>query len=237
MKNTILPVHAVTGLQAVGWRKPRPGETGAQPIWPIAGGSSDNDDSGDDGDDDDAGDGDDDDDAGGDGKDDTDKDEEPDWKAKFEAQKRINRTLERRSKKDKAALDQLRGGKQPAKTDGKDDEPDPEKIRADARAEAQAEALRGRVLDKIEAKASKFADPEDAVAILMKNKDADEFIDDGKIDVEAIKDALEELAEKKPHLLAQGKRFQGGADGGARQSKPGRPKDLSEALARHYSGK
>ena len=33
-----LPRHARTGLLAVGWRKPRPGETGPQPIYPISGG-------------------------------------------------------------------------------------------------------------------------------------------------------------------------------------------------------
>ncbi|MFI7608792.1 hypothetical protein ACIBTV_27280 [Micromonospora sp. NPDC049366] len=34
-----LPIHARTGLAAIGWRKPRVGETGPQPIWPVMGGS------------------------------------------------------------------------------------------------------------------------------------------------------------------------------------------------------
>jgi hypothetical protein len=38
-----LPRHARTGLLAVGWRKPRPGETGPQPIFPILGGAPDGD--------------------------------------------------------------------------------------------------------------------------------------------------------------------------------------------------
>ncbi|CAL9592636.1 hypothetical protein SUDANB1_05256 [Streptomyces sp. enrichment culture] len=62
-----LPRHARTGLLAVGWRKPRRGETGPQPIWPILGGAPDdggNDDQDDDADDSDTDDGDDDQDDG-----------------------------------------------------------------------------------------------------------------------------------------------------------------------------
>lgn len=107
------------------------------------------------------------------------------------------------------------------------EKPDADRIRQEARAEAQAELLEGRVLDKIEAKAARlFADPDDAAALLMKGRDADEFLDDGKIDVEAIQDALEELLEKKPYLAAQGgRRFQGSADGGTR--KESRTKQLT----------
>lgn len=111
--------------------------------------------------------------------------------------------------------------------DDKGDKPDADRIRQEARAEAQAELLEGRVLDKIEAKAARlFADPDDAAALLMKGRDADEFLDDGKIDVEAIQDALDELLEKKPYLAAQGsRRFQGSADGGTR--KESRTKQLT----------
>lgn len=111
------------------------------------------------------------------------------------------------------------------------EQPDPEKLRAEAKAEARAEAMKERVLDKIEAKAAKlFADPEDAVALLGRR--ADEFVDDGKLDVEAIQDALDELLKKKPHLAAaaQGgpaKRFSGTGDGGARNGS-GRPAQLTE---------
>lgn len=101
------------------------------------------------------------------------------------------------------------------------DQPDPDEIRKQAKAEAAAEVLRDRVLDKVEAKAAKvFADPEDARALLASS--VDEFIDDGKVDVSAIEDALADLLKRKPHLGAQsGKRFNGSADGGARKgSKP-----------------
>lgn len=104
-----------------------------------------------------------------------------------------------------------------------DDQPDAEQIREQARREARAEAARERVVDKIEAKAAKsFADPEDAVAILLRSRKADDFLNGDAIDVEEIEDALEALLKNKPHLAAQGRRFQGGADGGARND-PAKP--------------
>jgi len=104
------------------------------------------------------------------------------------------------------------------KTPAKDDDaPDPAELREQAKAEARAEVLAERALDKIEAKAAKlFADPEDARALLAGR--VDEFVDAGKVDVEAIEEALTELLSKKPHLAAaKAPRFQGGADGGARK--------------------
>lgn len=100
--------------------------------------------------------------------------------------------------------------------DKNDDQPDPDEIRKQAKAEAVAEVLRDRALDKVETKAAKlFADPEDARALLASR--VDEFVDDGKVDLDAIAEALEDLLKKKPHLAAAtAKRFQGSADGGAR---------------------
>lgn len=111
--------------------------------------------------------------------------------------------------------------------DGDDDGPTADEIREQARTEARAEALKERVTDKIEAKASKaFADAEDAVAILLRTHEPDDFLDGDKIDVEAIQDALDELLEKKPHLAAQGgPRFKGKPDGGTR--KAARPAQLT----------
>ena len=37
MLDTTLPIHVLTGVQAIGWRKARRGETGPQPIWPRGG--------------------------------------------------------------------------------------------------------------------------------------------------------------------------------------------------------
>lgn len=125
-----------------------------------------------------------------------------------------------------------------------DNQPDLDQIREQARTEARTEALKERVVDKIEAKAARaFADAEDAVAILLRSHDADDFLDDGKIDVEAIQDALDELLEKKPHLAVQdGKRFKGSPDGGTRKAaRPGQltrddlkrmsPKEITKAKA------
>lgn len=108
----------------------------------------------------------------------------------------------------------------------KDDQPDLAKLREQAKAEAAAEVLRDRALDKIETKAAKlFADPEDARALLAAS--VDDFIDGGKLDVDAIEAALTELLAKKPHLAAQGgRRFEGSADGGARNGKT-KPSQLS----------
>lgn len=243
MTDTTLPIHVASGDRAVGWRKARRGETGPQPIWPIRGGSGDGDEAGEASDDkatdvDVAAD------QGDDTKGDADA-SEVDWQAKakeleskFAAQQRINRTLERRTKADKNRIEELEGTKKPAATDTKADaEVDVEKIRAEARAEAAKEALQERVLDKIELKAAKdFADPADAVAMLMRVHKVDDFLDDGKPDVEAIQDALKELLEKKPYLgaAAQGgkNRFQGSAEGGAKPTKPARPKSLDEAVRR-----
>lgn len=98
-------------------------------------------------------------------------------------------------------------------------EPNPgdlEAIRDQIRADARAEVLRDRALDKIEAKAAgRFKDPEDALLRLGKN--VDDYISDGKIDLDAIEDALVDLLERRPDFgIAQGepKRFKGTADSG-----------------------
>jgi len=102
-----------------------------------------------------------------------------------------------------------------------DDQQDPAELRKQIQAEARAEVLNERALDKVEAKAAKlFADPEDARALLASR--VEDFVDDGQVDTDAIEEALAGLLKKKPHLAAAtAKRFQGGADGGARKgSKP-----------------
>jgi hypothetical protein len=131
-------------------------------------------------------------------------------KAKRRADIERRETAEAEAKAAKAELAKLKGGDKPPEVDEK-------AIRETARKEAQAEVLRDRVLDRIETKAAKlFADPEDARALLASK--ADDFIDDGQIDSDAIVKALADLLKKKPHLGAQGgKRFEGSADGGARK--------------------
>jgi hypothetical protein len=112
-----------------------------------------------------------------------------------------------------------------------DDKVDIDALRKQARDEAKAEVLRDRTLDKIEAKAAgRFKDPEDALLRLGRN--VDDFIDDGKIDLDAIEDALADLLEKRPDFgVTQGepKRFKGAADGGARGS-AGKPQVTEQEL-------
>lgn len=196
-------------------------------IWPIMGGDSTHDGAADD-QDDDAGD------EGDDGK--------VDWEAKFKQQLTINRSLERRGKKDLARIKQLEGTAGDAGAakddDSKNDKVDVDKIRSEAKAAAEAEVLKDRVKDKIEAKATAFKNPAHAVAILMQEKTHEDFLDaENKLDIGEITDALKKLGEDSPNLLAQGGRFQGGGDGGARKEKATRPKTLGDAISRHYQDK
>lgn len=99
------------------------------------------------------------------------------------------------------------------KTKDGGDAPDPEQIRREARAEVERETTRERLLDKIEAKARKFADPADAAALLLRESEADDFLDGTRIDGDAIEEALDELLERKPYLAAR-------TDEPARKPKP-----------------
>lgn len=100
--------------------------------------------------------------------------------------------------------------------EGDDDKPDLDALRQQARDEARSESLRERALDKLEVKAARlFQNPDDARAFLADK--VDEFLDDGKVDVEAITDALDDLLKERPYLgVTQGdtKRFKGTGDGG-----------------------
>jgi hypothetical protein len=107
--------------------------------------------------------------------------------------------------------------------------PDPDELRKQLRAEAQAEVLRERALDKAEVMAASagFAKPEDARLFLA--SDAAEYISDGQLDTDAIRDAVADLAKARPYLLA-GKtpRFAGPADHGPRG---GLEKSLDQQIA------
>jgi hypothetical protein len=225
MDTRTLPRHSRLGVQAVGWRKPRPGEVGAQPIWPILGAAED--DSDDDGQNEDAGDADDQaDDSDGD---EDDKPEGADQlgdagKKALDAIKARARTERERRKAAEQELATLKAAQKPKPKDGSDQvdaAPDVEEIRREAQAEARSEALRERALDRLEAKAARrFADPEDARAFLSGH--VEEFIDGDRVDNEAIAEALDELLQKRPYLgseqaAMQQKRFKDSGDGGARQ--------------------
>lgn len=194
-----LPVHPFTGLTALGLRR-----NGA-PIWPVRGGAPDDDDSGDA-----------DDDGADDDAEDDDQDGDPDKLG--DPGKRALESMKAQVKKSRAALRPWSalarelGVKTPADikalVDGKakdgKDAPDAEQIRREARAEVERETVRDRVLDKIEAKARKFADPADAAALLLREGEVDDFLDGSRIDAAAIQDALDDLLERKPYLAAAG---------------------------------
>jgi hypothetical protein len=75
----------------------------------------------------------------------------------------------------------------------------------------------------------KLADPADALAFI--DPKSIEVNDSGEVDAEAVAAAITDLLSKKPHLAAQGKRFQGSGDGGARPSTPKRAASIEEAIA------
>ena len=94
-----------------------------------------------------------------------------------------------------------------------------EKAREEAASEvkkAAAEELRAERLNAAIAReaAKDFADVDDAIRLL--DADDDElFDDDGKVQTDALKTALDDLLERKPHLKADaGRPGGGGADGG-----------------------
>lgn len=195
-----LPTHPRTGLAAIGWRR------NGDPIWPVVGAADDDDQDGQGQQDDDADAGSDDDGGGDDSGDDAKLGD-----AGKRAIDRMKQQLREEKRRRREAEERAAKANKP-KEDG--DKPDLEEIRRQAREEAAAEALKERVMDKIEAKARKFVDPEDAAALLMRGRDIEEFIDGGKVDAEAIAEALEELAEKKPHLLARNGSSGGSFDSG-----------------------
>ncbi|MDX3689942.1 hypothetical protein PV726_06240 [Streptomyces europaeiscabiei] len=225
-----LPVHPLTGLTAVGWRKARTGEDESEPypIWPILGGAPDDDDDQDDSDDaqddggtDDGGDDSQDDDKGDGGSDD---DADPDGADQLgDKGKRALASMKGkwRSERDKRReLEQ-----QLAAKDGADEA---EQARRQATSEAEARANQRILKAEIRAVAKgRLNDPKDALTFL--DLSTFEVGEDGEIDTGEIEDAIDDLLKNKPYLAAAtAKRFQGSGDGGAAR-KASRPKQLTRA--------
>jgi hypothetical protein len=221
MHDRTLPRHARTGLLAVGWRKPRPGEGVPQPIWPILGGAPDDegDEPGDEPDDDTA-------DSG---------DEEPDdeplgeagTKALAAEKARRKAEAERRRAAERRAADleaELAAAK---KSDGG---PDEDQIRRDATTAATARANERILRSEVRAAAAgKLSDPRDALRFLDLAKF--EVDEDGQVDEDEIADAIDDLVKSKPYLAATAgtkPRFEGTGDGGARKTPTG-PRQYTEA--------
>lgn len=131
-------------------------------------------------------------------------------------------TKERTAKKDLARENRELKAKLAAK-----DKPADESAIDEAKREAAAEATKraNERIAKAEVKAAakgRFADPSDVGLYL----DLSEFVDeDGEVDTDAIDEALTDLLEKKPHLAAEKKRFQGGGHQGAKA--PAKPAQLT----------
>jgi len=105
---------------------------------------------------------------------------------------------------------------------------DVEKVRREAQLEATRKANERILRSEVKAAAAgKLADPQDAIRFL----DLDQFdiSDDGEIDSGDITDAINELLKTKPYLAAAtAQRWQGSADGGARNGPTG-PQQLTRA--------
>ncbi|MFD5838216.1 hypothetical protein ACFWHV_32405 [Streptomyces collinus] len=199
MHKRTLPRHARTGQLALGWRKPRPGETGPQPIFPILGGAPDNGDGGDDTDDSDTGGGGDD---GGDGDQGDDGDGDGDewqsvidgWKAEGLKPKQIaerlaaSRKWETRAKKNSGAAEELARIKREGMSET-------EAAVAAARAEERVKGGERIARSSFLAAAKgRIADPKAVVEEINLRKYVD---DDGEVDDDAIAALVDKLAPNK----------------------------------------
>lgn len=98
-----------------------------------------------------------------------------------------------------------------------------QRVRDEALAAANKRILSAEVRAQA---AGKLQDPTDALAYI--DLSSFEVGDDGAVDVSAITAAIDNLITTKPYLAAQGGRFQGGADSGARKEAAG-PAQLTRA--------
>ncbi|MET9096237.1 hypothetical protein ABZX72_29580 [Streptomyces cyaneofuscatus] len=191
-----LPRHARTGQLAVGWRKPRRGEVGPQPIWPILGGADDDDDGNDEDDDQ----GDDDDDGGKSGKDDADGDEaewselRAQWKKEGLKPKQIaerlaaSRKWETRAKKNSTAAEELAKLKREGMSD---QEAAVAAARAEERVKGGEKVARNTFLALAK---GRITDPVAVVEEINLQKYVD---DDGDVDDDAIGKLIDKLAPAK----------------------------------------
>lgn len=221
-----LPVHPRTGLTALAVLD------SGRIVWPALGGAPDDQDEGqdDNADDDQDQDDDADEDAeNGDQDDDADEDQDDDKPLGPKGEKAlaaIKAKLKAERTRRRAAEAKL------AKPAEGDDKASTDQIRKDAEDAATARANARIVRSEIKAAAAgKLADPKDALVFL--DLDQFEVDEDGEVDEDEIADAIEDLLKRKPHLAATqrgGKRFQGGADGGARKgaTKPITEEQLSK---------
>jgi hypothetical protein len=198
-----LPVHPVTGQRAIGVLP------SGRVVWPIRGGSGDDEPG-----EPDAGDGD-----AGDGADGGDGDLGDAGKSALAKERKARRDAEKRSKALEAQLAErdAKAGDGKKGDAGDDGKPDAAQIRRDAETAATVKANARILAAEVRAAAAgKLADPSDAARYL----DLAEFEvgDDGTVDADAITEAISDLIKSKPYLAAKASGFQGSGDGGARGS-------------------
>lgn len=204
MDTRTLPRHALTGVTALGWRKPRTGEDPGRlyPIWPILGGAPD-----DDGDDDDGDDNEDDDQGGGKGKSkstksksgsDKDDDEDDgdddgkDWKAEAAKWKELSRKHEKRARDNAGAAKERDELKRQGMSDL--DKKVDEAVAA-ARAEEKVKSgVRVARSAFLAAAKGRLHDPAGVVEDVNLKKYVDE---EGEVDDDAIAELVDRLAPKR----------------------------------------
>jgi len=235
MTTKTLPRHARTGVLAVGWRKARSGEDlgGLYPIWPILGGSGEEDGQEQDEDEDAAGKDEpaDDDEAGKEGAAEEDDQDEDDGADKLgDAGKQALDRMKAKLRDERGKRRAAESERDQLKAESVDDKPDQDQIRAEADRTATAKANKRIVRSEVRAAATgKLTKPADALVFL----DLSQFeVDgDGQVDEDEVAEAIETLLTERPYLAVAATvkqpRFQGSGDGGARKGTAG-PKQLTE---------
>lgn len=134
-----------------------------------------------------------------------------------------------KSAREEARLAKAEAAELRAKAEGKEAEhqaqQETQRVKDEALAAANTRILKAEVRA---AAAGKLADPADALQFI--DLSSFDVNDDGEVDATDIASAVDDLIKKKPYLAAQGgSRFQGSADGGARNDTP--PATLPEQIA------
>ena len=139
--------------------------------------------------------------------------EETDWKAYARKHERLSKKA---SKQVEDLQAELAKAKEATQTE---QEKALEQARKEAAEEARSEVTAELRKERLQAAvartaATKFADVDDAIRLL--DLDDDIFDEDGKVNTDNLKSALDDLLERKPHLAASpiGKKPAGDADAG-----------------------
>lgn len=162
--------------------------------------------------------------------------EQVDWQARFEAQQKVNRDLEKKVRSEAGTLKSQLEALQ-AKFDGKEAEYNAEQAKRETERAALAKANERILKAEIRAAAANTVQPDmlDALPGLI-DLSSFEVGDDGEVDASAIASAVADLISQRPSLAVKdGKRFQGTADAGARNDAAGPAQLTREDMKRMSS--